>query len=174
MRSVPKRNHRNPLRRLWHLAEWSVVGGQQGRPPIHRSGARAHLRGRGAARALATELERMAPAILKPPRRTNNEAMARKRELKGVMRQRIKEVAASRDLSDSDIAPALTLKHEQIVRFISFAAFTEISKRSGTLASRLFALLAGTETPADVAAIMSWCAASYCARRCRCCSKRRP
>ena len=40
--------------------------------------------------------------------------------------------------------------------FISFAAFTEISKRSGTLASRLFALLAGTETPADVAAVMSW------------------
>jgi hypothetical protein len=40
--------------------------------------------------------------------------------------------------------------------FISFAAFTEISRRSGTLASRLFALLAGTETPADVAAIMSW------------------
>ncbi|MET4315547.1 hypothetical protein [Bradyrhizobium sp. RT4b] len=40
--------------------------------------------------------------------------------------------------------------------FISFAAFTEISKRSGALASRLFAMLAGTETPADVAAVMSW------------------
>jgi hypothetical protein len=40
--------------------------------------------------------------------------------------------------------------------FISFAAFIEISRRSGTLASRLFALLAGTETPADVAAIMRW------------------
>jgi hypothetical protein len=40
--------------------------------------------------------------------------------------------------------------------FISLAVFSEISRRSGTMAPRLFALLTATETPADVAAIMSW------------------
>jgi hypothetical protein len=40
--------------------------------------------------------------------------------------------------------------------FVSVAAFAEISRRAGALAPRLFAVLAGTETPADVAAIMSW------------------
>jgi hypothetical protein len=40
--------------------------------------------------------------------------------------------------------------------FVSVAAFAEIIRRAGALASRLLAVLAGTETPADVAAIMSW------------------
>lgn len=40
--------------------------------------------------------------------------------------------------------------------FISVSAFSELSRRLGVLGSRLFAVLAGTETPADVAAIMSW------------------
>ena len=40
--------------------------------------------------------------------------------------------------------------------FISVAAFAEITRRAGAVAPRLFAILAGTETPADVAAIMSW------------------
>jgi hypothetical protein len=40
--------------------------------------------------------------------------------------------------------------------FVSVVAFTEIARRAGALAPRLFAVLAGTETPADVAAIMSW------------------
>jgi hypothetical protein len=40
--------------------------------------------------------------------------------------------------------------------FISVAAFAEITRRAGALAPRLLAVLAGTETPADVAAIMSW------------------
>lgn len=40
--------------------------------------------------------------------------------------------------------------------FISVAAFAEITRRAGGLAQRLFAVIAGTETPADVAAIMSW------------------
>jgi hypothetical protein len=40
--------------------------------------------------------------------------------------------------------------------FVSVAAFTEITRRAGALAPRLLAVLAGTETPADVAAIMSW------------------
>jgi len=40
--------------------------------------------------------------------------------------------------------------------FVSVTAFAEITRRAGTLAPRLFAVLSGTETPADVAAIMSW------------------
>lgn len=40
--------------------------------------------------------------------------------------------------------------------FVSVAAFAEITRRAGALAPRLLAVLAGTETPADVAAIMSW------------------
>lgn len=40
--------------------------------------------------------------------------------------------------------------------FVSVAAFTEITRRAGNLGPRLLAILAGTETPADVAAIMSW------------------
>ena len=52
-----------------------------------------------------------------PTRRTNSEAMARSRKFKEAMRQRIREVAASRDLSDEEIKPALTLKHQEIARF---------------------------------------------------------
>ena len=40
--------------------------------------------------------------------------------------------------------------------FVSVATFAEIIRRAGPLAPRLFAVLAGTEAPADVAAIMSW------------------
>jgi hypothetical protein len=40
--------------------------------------------------------------------------------------------------------------------FVSVAAFAEITRRAGAVAPRLLAVLAGTETPADVAAIMSW------------------
>jgi hypothetical protein len=40
--------------------------------------------------------------------------------------------------------------------FVSIAAFGEVTRRAGAVASRLFAVLAGTETPADVVAIMSW------------------
>jgi len=40
--------------------------------------------------------------------------------------------------------------------FVSLAAFSEIARRTGPIARRLFALLAGNETPSDVAAIMSW------------------
>jgi hypothetical protein len=40
--------------------------------------------------------------------------------------------------------------------FISVAAFAEISRRAGALAPRLMAVIAGTETPADVATIFSW------------------
>ena len=40
--------------------------------------------------------------------------------------------------------------------FLSITAATEIIRRAGALAARLMAMLAGTETPADVAAILSW------------------
>lgn len=40
--------------------------------------------------------------------------------------------------------------------FVSIASFAEVTRRAGIAARRLLALLAGTETPADVAAIMSW------------------
>jgi hypothetical protein len=40
--------------------------------------------------------------------------------------------------------------------FVSVASFGDITRRTGLLSRRLFALLSGTETPADVAAIMSW------------------
>ena len=40
--------------------------------------------------------------------------------------------------------------------FVSVMAFAEIMRRAGVIAPRLLAILTGTETPADVAAIMSW------------------
>lgn len=40
--------------------------------------------------------------------------------------------------------------------FVSVAAFAHMTRRAGAMAPRLLAMLAGTETPADVAAIMSW------------------
>jgi hypothetical protein len=40
--------------------------------------------------------------------------------------------------------------------FVSVASFADITRRTGTFGRRLFALLAGNETPADVAAILSW------------------
>ena len=40
--------------------------------------------------------------------------------------------------------------------FVSVASFADITRRAGLLGRRLFAMLAGTETPADVAAIMAW------------------
>jgi hypothetical protein len=47
-------------------------------------------------------------------------------------------------------------KGQRAEGFISVAAFAEITRRAGAMGTRLLALLAGTETPADVAAIMSW------------------
>ena len=40
--------------------------------------------------------------------------------------------------------------------FVSVASYAEITRRAGIVVRRLMAVLAGTETPADVAAIMSW------------------
>ena len=40
--------------------------------------------------------------------------------------------------------------------FVSVAGFADITRRTGLVGRRLFALIAGDETPADVAAILSW------------------
>jgi hypothetical protein len=52
-----------------------------------------------------------------PTRRSNSEAMARNREFKEAMRQRVREIAISRNLSDEEIKPVLKLKHHEIVKF---------------------------------------------------------
>jgi hypothetical protein len=55
-------------------------------------------------RAIAKDLAFLA---VHPTRRSNSETMARRREFKEAMRQRIRDVAASRDLSDEEIRPVL-------------------------------------------------------------------
>jgi hypothetical protein len=68
-------------------------------------------------RAIADDLAFLAAH---PVRRSNSEAMARRREFKDAMRQRIRDIAASRDLSEEEIKPVLKLKHHEI------APFTEV------------------------------------------------
>ena len=56
-----------------------------------------------------------------PTRRSdasNSEAMARKREFNEAMRERIREIAASKNLSKEEIKPALSLKHYKLVTFV--------------------------------------------------------
>jgi hypothetical protein len=66
-------------------------------------------------RAIADDLAWLAAH---PTRRTGNvEACAESRTFKEAMRQRIREIAASRDLSDEEIKPVLKLKHEEVGRF---------------------------------------------------------
>jgi hypothetical protein len=53
-----------------------------------------------------------------PTRRgTDSETVARRRAFKEAMRRRIRDVAASRDLSDEEIKRALRLKHHEIGEF---------------------------------------------------------
>ena len=85
---------------------------------------RAQLAGRDYSH-LPTTAERIERAIADdvaflaahPTRRSNSEAMARNREFKEAMRQRIRDIAASRDLSDEEIKPILRLKHHEIIPF---------------------------------------------------------
>jgi hypothetical protein len=65
-------------------------------------------------RAIADDLAFLAAH---PVRRSNSEEMAHRREFKEAMRQRIRDIAASRDLSDEEIKPALSLKHHEIAEF---------------------------------------------------------
>lgn len=43
--------------------------------------------------------------------------MAHRRKFKDAMRQRIRDIAASRDLSAEDIKGVMTLKHHEIAEF---------------------------------------------------------
>lgn len=52
-----------------------------------------------------------------PTRRSNSEAMARSRVFKEAMRQRIRELASSRNLPDDEIKAVLRLKHQEIGAF---------------------------------------------------------
>jgi len=52
-----------------------------------------------------------------PIRMSNSETMARRRAFKEAMRQRIRDIAASRDLSEEEIKPVLKLKHHEIANF---------------------------------------------------------
>jgi hypothetical protein len=65
-------------------------------------------------RAIADDLAFLAAH---PVRQSNSEAMAHRREFKEAMRQRIRDIAASRDLSDEEIKPVLKLKHHEIACF---------------------------------------------------------
>jgi ribosomal 50S subunit-associated protein YjgA (DUF615 family) len=47
----------------------------------------------------------------------STEAKERRRNFKEAMRRRIRDIAASRDLSDEEIKPVLKLKHEEVGRF---------------------------------------------------------
>jgi hypothetical protein len=54
-----------------------------------------------------------------PTRRgIDSETVARRRAFKEAMRQRIREIAASRDLSDEEIRPVLSLKHQRVAEFV--------------------------------------------------------
>ena len=60
-----------------------------------------------AARAEQAIADDVAFLAAHPTRRSNSEAMARNREFKETMRRRIKDIAATRDLSDEDVAREL-------------------------------------------------------------------
>jgi hypothetical protein len=51
------------------------------------------------------------------PTKSNRETLARDRDFQEAMRQRIRDIAASRDLPDEEIRPALSLKHQEIATF---------------------------------------------------------
>jgi hypothetical protein len=63
-------------------------------------------------------------------RRSNSEAMARRREFNEAMRRRIRDLAASRGLSDEEIKPVLKLKHQEIVRFsLTYGVYQMAARR---------------------------------------------
>jgi hypothetical protein len=65
-------------------------------------------------RAIAEDLAFLAAH---PTKRSNTEAMAKNREFKDAMRQRIRELAAERNLPDDEIKSVLRLKHHVIGAF---------------------------------------------------------
>jgi hypothetical protein len=56
--------------------------------------------------------------------------MARRREFNEAMRRRIRDLAASRGLSDEEIKPVLKLKHQEIVRFsLTYGVYQMAARR---------------------------------------------
>jgi hypothetical protein len=71
-----------------------------------------------AARAEQAIADDLAFLAAHPTRRgTDSETVSRRRAFKEAMRQRIRDVAASRNLSDEEIRPVLRLKHHEIGEF---------------------------------------------------------
>jgi len=66
-------------------------------------------------RAIADDLVFLAAH---PIRGSSSEAMARRREFNDAMRQRIRDLAASRDLPDDEIKSVLRLKHHEVGKFV--------------------------------------------------------
>ena len=65
-------------------------------------------------KAIADDRAFLAAHPVRQSKKHTSEEVARRREF---VRQRIKDIAASRDLSDAEIKPALTLRHHLIARF---------------------------------------------------------
>jgi hypothetical protein len=71
-----------------------------------------------AARAEQAIADDVAFLAAHPTRRgIDSETVSRRRAFKEAMRQRIRDIAASRDLSDEEIKPVLRLKHREIGEF---------------------------------------------------------
>jgi hypothetical protein len=71
-----------------------------------------------AEQAIADDLAFLAAHPVRRGSGSNSEAMARKREFNEAMRQRIRDIAASRNLSKEEIKSALSLKHAKLVEFV--------------------------------------------------------
>jgi hypothetical protein len=108
---------RSPYRKLWYRTEMAFVELNKVDHEHTPSEQDTIRKGVEAAQTLAKEMARAAERILPQQRRSNSEAMTHRREFKEAMRRRIRDIAASRDLSDEEIKPALTLKHHEIAEF---------------------------------------------------------
>jgi hypothetical protein len=70
-----------------------------------------------AAHPVRQSKRRSAKGATETPPSIADEAIARRREFKEAMRRRIRDIAASRNLSDEEIKPVLKLKHHEIACF---------------------------------------------------------
>ncbi len=70
------------------------------------------------ARAIEADEKWLAAHPSKRSKPMSEEKKAERRNFKEAMRQRIRDVAASRDLSDEEIKPALSLRHEAVAEFV--------------------------------------------------------
>ena len=68
-------------------------------------------------RAIADDIAFLTAHPRKKSKPMSIEAKERRREFKEAMRQRIRDIAASRELSDEEIKPVLRLKHHEIANF---------------------------------------------------------